>query len=418
VAEAKGENRAHAVAEAERTDSGAWQPPVVELLKRMELAQPDELAAEVNAVTEASGVEVTIYLVDHEQRQLRPLPEPGKPTPAPLSVEGTIAGRTFTTVRPHPASEQRTPYRLWVPLVDGAERLGVAEVVVHRPSANPAALLEACKTLIGLVGHLVTVKMQYGDGLHQVRRTRPMTTAAELLIPMLPPLTFSCHRASVSAILEPCYDMGGDAFDYAFDGPKAHLMILDAVGRGLRAGLTAATALAALRAKRRDKHGLYAMARAADEALAGQFSDLRFVTGVLADLDMDRGTLRYLNAGHPAPLLLRHGKAVRELTGGRRLPLGLDDGEIKIGEEILEPGDRLLLYTDGVTEAYDHSGDRFGVHRLVDLTERCAAADLPGPETLRRLARSVSEHQAGPPRDDATLVLFEWSPQAAGRTQP
>jgi hypothetical protein len=419
VAEAEGDNRPQTVTEVKCADTDdAWHSAVVELLKRVELAQPDELAAEINAVTGPRGVDVTIYLVDHEQRQLWPIPEPGKPTPAPLSVEGTLAGRAYTTVRPHPAGEHGTPYRLWVPLVDGAERLGVAEVVVHRPPANPAALLEACKTLIGLVGHLVTVKMPYGDGLHQVRRTRPMTPGAELLIPMLPPLTFSCHRASVSAILEPCYDVGGDAFDYAFDGPKAHLMVLDAVGRGFTAGLTGAAALAAIRAKRRDEHGLYAMARAADEALTGQFTDLRFVTGVLADLDMDSGMLRYLNAGHPTPLLLRHGKAVRELTGGRRLPLGLDDGEINIGEEVLEPGDRLLLYTDGVTEAFDHSGDRFGVRRLVDLTERCAAAKLPGPETLRRLARSVSDHQAGPPRDDATLVLFEWSPQAAERTQP
>jgi sigma-B regulation protein RsbU (phosphoserine phosphatase) len=398
--------------------SERWQAHVVELLDRVELAQPDELAAEVNAVTGPSGVDVTIYLVDHEQRHLWPIPESAKPTPPPLSVEGTIAGRAFTMVRPHPVSERGAPYRLWVPLVDGAERLGVAELVVHWPPAEPAALLVACKTLIGLVGHLITVKMPYGDALHRVRRTRPMTAGAELLTHMLPPLTFSCHRASVSAILEPCYDVGGDAFDYAFDGPVAHLMVLDAVGRGLRAGLTCATALAALRATRRDEHGLYAMARAADEALTGQFSDLRFVTGVLAELNMDSGNLRYLNAGHPAPVLLRHGKAIRELAGGRRLPMGLDDSEIKIGEETLEPGDRLLLYTDGVTDAYDRGGDRFGVHRLVDLTERCGAANLPGPETLRRLARSVTEHQDGPPRDDATMVLFEWSPRAAERTQP
>ncbi|GAA4461643.1 PP2C family protein-serine/threonine phosphatase [Phytohabitans houttuyneae] len=398
--------------------SERWPADVLELLDRVELAQPDELAAEVNAITGPRGVNVTIYLVDHEQRHLWPVPEPPKPTPPPLSVEGTIAGRAFATVHPHPTGEQGTPHRLWLPLVDGAERLGVAEVVVDRAPAEPEALIAACKTLVGLVGHLVTVKMPYGDALHRVRRTRPMTPGAELLTHLLPPLTFSCHRGSVSAILEPCYDVGGDAFDYAFDGPMAHFMIVDAVGRGLSAGLTCATALAALRATRRDEHGLYAMARAADEALIGQFRDLRFVTGVLAELNMDSGKLRYLNAGHPAPLLLRRGKAVRELAGGRRLPMGLDDSKIKVGEETLEPGDRLLMYTDGVTEAYDRGGDRFGVERLVDLTERCLAAHLPGPETLRRLASSVLKHQDGPPRDDATLVLFEWSPEAAERTQP
>lgn len=418
------------------TEAAAWRACIVELLERVELAQPDELAGVIKAVTRRMGVDVTVYLVDHEQRRLWPLPQPesapgsmpesgaesepdsDKATPPALSVDGTIAGRAFTLVRTHPANDQDEPYRLWVPLVDGAERLGVAEVVLRRKPADPAAVRRACETFVRLVGHLVTVKMPYGDALHMVRRTRPMTAAAELLTHLLPPLTFSCHRASVSAILEPCYDVGGDAFDYTFDGPVAHVMVLDAMGRGLKAGLTCATALAALRAARRDERGLFAMARAADEALTGQFSDLRFVTGVLAELNMDSGMLRYLNAGHPPPLLFRGGKVVRELPGGRRLPIGLDDSRIEMGEELLEPGDRLLLYTDGVVEAYDHDGELFGVDQLVDLAERCAAAGLPGPETLRRLAHSVLEHQDGPHRDDATLVLLEWSAAAAERTLP
>lgn len=406
-----------AVTKVEAVDA-VWNATIVELLEQMELTKPDELPARINAVTGRIGVGVTVYLVDHEQRQLWPLPEDGEPTPPPLSVNGTIAGRAFMTVRIHPADEQETPYRLWVPLIDGAERLGVAEVVVHRPPDDLAELRRACKRLVGLLGHLVTVKMPYGDALHAVRRTRPMSPAAELLTHLLPPLTFSARGVSISAILEPTYDVGGDAFDYAVDGPVARVAILDAMGRGLSAGLTCATALSALRAARRDDHGLYAVARAADAALTEQFSDLRFVTAVLTELNIHSGRVRYVNAGHPAPVLMRKGKVVRELTGGRRLPLGLGDGQIDIGEEILEPGDRLLLYTDGVVEAYDRSGDRFGTHRLVDLAERCAGADLPGPETLRRLAHSVLEHQDGPPRDDTTLVLFEWSMDAAERTQP
>ncbi|MEH1127853.1 PP2C family protein-serine/threonine phosphatase [Micromonospora sp. CPCC 206061] len=396
----------------------AWHACIAELSDRVNLAQPDELAGTINAVMGRIGVKVTVYLVDHEQRRLWPVPEHGKPTSVPLSVDGTVAGRAFTLVRTHQADEQDGPYRLWVPLIDGAERLGVAEAVLPRAPADTSAVQHACETLVGLVGHLVTVKMPYGDALHLVRRTRPMTAAAELLTRMLPPLTFSCRRASVSAILEPCYDIGGDAFDYTFDGPVAGFMILDAMGRGLDAGLTCATALAALRAARRDEHDLHAMARSADAALTAHFSDLRFVTGVLAELNMDSGLLRYLNAGHPAPLLLRNGKAVRELLGGRRLPIGLSARGIQMGEELLEPGDRLLLFTDGVVEAFGRGGDRFGVHRLIDLAQRCAAAGLPGPETLRRLTHSVLEHQEGPPRDDATLMMFEWSPQAATRTQP
>jgi serine phosphatase RsbU (regulator of sigma subunit) len=149
-----------------------------------------------------------------------------------------------------------------------------------------------------------------------------------------------------------------------------------------------------------------------------QFADARFTTGVLCDLNLDTGQLRYLNAGHPAPMLLRRGKVIRRLQHGRRLPLGLDDPQIEIAEEVLEPGDRLLMFTDGVTEARDRRGDLFGEQRLADLLERQAAARQPAPEMLRRLCHAALEYYDGPPRDDATLLLLEWSREAAERTVP
>jgi len=391
---------------------------LVDVLQRAHLCQPDELPTEINAAVSRLGLEITVYLVDYEQHRLWPLTERGKPTADPLSVDGTLAGRAFASVRTMAAGEAARPDRLWVPMIDGSERLGVAEVVLHEVPPDLADLREFCEALVGLVGHLLTVKLPYGDTLEQVRRTQPMTAAAELLLASLPPLTFSCHRLVISAVLEPSYDVGGDAYDYAVDGPLAQFMVLDAMGRGMRAGLTCVVAMAAMRTARRENKGLFAIGRAADAALAEHFADQRFVTAVLGELEMDTGRLRYINAGHPAPLLLRNGRAVRALTGGRRMPLGLDDSAIEIAEESLEPGDRLLLYTDGVTEARDNAGELFGTDRLVDLAERSAVDELPAPETLRRLAHSVMQHQGGLPTDDATIMLVEWSEKAAERTQP
>jgi sigma-B regulation protein RsbU (phosphoserine phosphatase) len=399
-------------------ERSAWDEAIVDLLERAKLAQPDQLVGEVNAATRPLGVEITVYLIDHEQEQLWPLPERGKPTPPPLAVEGTAAGRAFTMIETQSAVDTVT-YRLWVPMIDGSERLGVADVMAHRRPDDPEAFRRSCETLMGLIGHLVTVKFPYGDRLHTVRRTRPMSAGSELVLQMLPPLTFSCHRMVVSAVLEPCYDIGGDAYDYAVDDQIARVMVLDAMGRGLSAGLTSAAALAAIRAARRNRDGLAEMARAADTALVEQFPDLRFVTGVLAELDMDAGRLRYLNAGHPAPLLIRGGRVVDTLTGGRRMPIGVADPGAEADEMELEVGDRLLLYTDGVTEARSRGDDdRFGVDRLVELAERCMAERLPAPETLRRLSRTVLAHQGGRPTDDATMLLLEWSSEAAERTQP
>jgi phosphoserine phosphatase RsbU/P len=376
---------------------------LVDMLQRAHLCQPDELPAEINAAVSRLGLEITVYLVDYEQHRLWPLTERGKPTADPLSVDGTLAGRAFASVRTMAAGEAARPDRLWVPMIDGSERLGVAEVVLHEVPPDLADLREFCEALVGLVGHLLTVKLPYGDTLEQVRRTQPMTAAAELLLASLPPLTFSCHRLVISAVLEPSYDVGGDAYDYAVDGPLAQFMVLDAMGRGMRAGLTCVVAMAAMRTARRGNKGLFAIGRAADAALVEHFADQRFVTAVLGELEMDTGRLRYINAGHPAPLLLRHGRAVRALTGGRRMPLGLDDSAIEIAEESLEPGDRLLLYTDGVTEAADRQDAEWGAERLADVVQRHAAApvdELIG--TIRDALRDFTDAQ--PPEDDTTLV--------------
>ncbi|MEV6850030.1 PP2C family protein-serine/threonine phosphatase [Actinoplanes sp. NPDC051411] len=392
-----------------------WFEVVRQILAGAHLWQPDDLAPAVDAAISPLGLHTRVWLVDYEQVALHPLPQPGEAMPDPIPVSGSLAGRVFGRVRSAEADDG-DEHRWWVPIVDGTDRLGVLEFV-GVPTPDPE-FSRRCELVAGLVGHLLATITDRGELLERSRRTRPMSTAAELLWQLLPPLTASAERAVVTAVLQPCYEVGGDGFDYGFDGSTLHLAVLDAAGRGLEAGITCAVALSAVRAARRSGQDLCDQARAADAALTGQFSDSRFATAVLAELNLDTGRVRYLNAGHPAPLVLRGGRVARELSGGRRMPLGLDDPKVEVGEELLEPEDRLLLHTDGVTEARTPKGDRFGVTRLVDLAEQHAAAGLPAPETLRRLAHAVLEHQGGPPSDDATLMLVEWSAAAALNTVP
>jgi hypothetical protein len=393
-----------------------WLDALSRVLERSHLFQADELAGVIDEALAHLGIRTVLFLVDEEQRELRVVPQDDGPVAGPIPLEASLPGRSFRLVE---TVLMAGGDGWWVPVINGTDRLGVLGFAfADGLDPDDDLVRQRCETMAGLVGHLITVTSPKGDFLVQVRRARPMSDGAELLAQILPPMTVSCERLTVSAILEPRYDIGGDGYDYALDGDLARMAIFDGVGRGLRAGLAYTVAVTATRAARRAGKDLYEQARAADAALLEQFSDARFVTAVLGELNMGTGALRYVNAGHPAPLLLRAGKFIRELPGGRRMPLGLDDTKDHIGTEQLEPGDRLLLYTDGVIEARDARGDMFGVEALIDHAERHAAAGLPAPETVRRLARAVAAHHGGPPADDTTLVLAEWSPEAVRRSLP
>jgi serine phosphatase RsbU (regulator of sigma subunit) len=210
-------------------------------------------------------------------------------------------------------------------------------------------------------------------------------------------------------MLEPAYEVGGDAMDYAVNEDVAHLAVFDAMGHGLQASLLASLAVGAYRNARRAGRDLVETGLAIDEALGAQFGGERFVTAVLCQLDLERGSLRWIVAGHPPPLLVRDGRVVKELDERPDRPLGLGmNTRLTVHEEALEPGDRLFVYTDGVVEARDEQGEQFGLERLVDFLARADAADEPVPETMRRLSKAVLAHQRDQLQDDATHVLLAW----------
>ena len=131
---------------------------------------------------------------------------------------------------------------------------------------------------------------------------------------------------------------------------------------------------------------------------------------MIADLDVKSGEFRWISAGHPPPLLLRDGRFVKTLDVSPSPPMGvgLGAGTPVEGVEALEPGDMVLLYTDGLTEARRPGGGLFSVERLAEFIEREAANGQAAPETLRRLREAIIERGEGALRDDASAVLVEW----------
>jgi hypothetical protein len=383
---------------------------LVQVLETAHTAPPERLPAIAASAGRAMDVDITIHLVDHDERRLHCLSPAGRGEQPTLPVEGTLPGRAYQTVRILPSEDAAHP-RLWVPLLDGTERLGVVEVGLRSPAdMYDPVLREQCTWLTALLGHLVASMSPYGDELERTRRHAARAPSAELIWAQLPPLTAATGNFVLAGRIEPSYAAGGDAFDYALSEDLVSLAIFDAMGHGLSASLMAAATLAGYRSARRDGRSLYDQVRAIDEVVSESFRESAFVTGVLAELDVSSGRLRYVGAGHPRPLLLRAGKVVKALGGGRRVPFGLQAAELTVAEEVLQPGDWLALYTDGVTEARDPSGALFGEQRLVDLLRRAVAAAHPPPETVRRLTHAVLAHQNGVLQDDASILLACWKP--------
>jgi hypothetical protein len=349
-----------------------------------------------------------IYLVDYGQISLMPLSGPGSPHREAVAVDGTLAGRAFTAMRAYETVSD-VPGRVWLPLLDGAQRLGLVEVVPKdaagdRPHAAYAAVA-------ALLGQLVSTRRFYGDAIEHTRRRFPMQVATEIVWGLLPPLTLATDEVMVAGILEPCYEVGGDVFDYAVNADLTHVALFDAVGHGIVASTLSTLALNAYRNARRCGLDLVDTYRSIDKWVRACHPD-SYLTAILAELDPSTGRYRRVCAGHPTELLLRHGKLVRSLPGPTALPLGMGDlggSEPAVIEEALEPGDHLLLYTDGVVEARSESGEFFGPERLASFLARALADDLPPAETMRRLVRAILDHQHEQLQDDATAVCVRWS---------
>lgn len=128
----------------------------------------------------------------------------------------------------------------------------------------------------------------------------------------------------------------------------------------------------------------------------------------MAALDVVSGRLRWVNAGHPPPLLLRAGRVVAQLDSPTTLPVGFGGATPIVTETTLQRGDRVLFYTDGLVEQRIPGGAEFGEARLREVIERVEAYGVPVQESVRRLSRLLMLERGGATTDDSTLLMFEW----------
>lgn len=247
----------------------------------------------------------------------------------------------------------------------------------------------------------------YSDVVDRARRVRRATTAAELQQDLLAPRIAAIGGGEVAGSLLPAYDVGGDWFDHAENPEGAWLTVADAMGKGLRASAVSALALAALRGSRRAGDGLEQCCQVVHEAVAAMATgEPTFVTVVIASWHAPSSTLAWVCCGHPPPLLVAADGSVEELRGPRTWPLGLTDLGLRTFERAqrrLRPGDRVVLYSDGITERRTAAG-RLGLAGLVAAVR--SADDSSAVATVAAIERAVLAASRDRVSDDATQLVL------------
>jgi serine phosphatase RsbU (regulator of sigma subunit) len=346
---------------------------------------------------------VAVLLSDYDSDVLRELVADAGAEGRWFAVDGAGPGLAFREQRPQ-VRHEGAAWFVDLPMSLHGERLGV--LVVGLPADPPAEDVDGLHQVATVLAHLLPRLSWYSDQIERTRRVVPLTLPAEIQWSALPQRAFSSPRFDIAGQLCPAYEVGGDIFDYTMDGDVLQVAALDAMGHGLGASLLGSLAVNALRNNRRAGLPMVDQVRGADRVLFGQHGGDRFVCGAFVRLDTLTGAVQLVNAGHPVGALVREGKA-RMMEVPSQLPMGMFEQTIyEQHDQQLEPGDRLVLVSDGVVEARPADGEQFGDVRLCARLEELA--EVTAGETVRRLVRELRDWEGDDLRDDITVVVLDW----------
>ncbi len=236
---------------------------------------------------------------------------------------------------------------------------------------------------------------------------REMDIASGIQTSLLPRERLQVGGVSVQARQQQARMVGGDWFDYWSYGDKIFLVVGDASGTGVGAALFATMAMSALRVEAREHNRIMEILEHVNRSLYSANRTDSFVTVFFGVLDLPTMTLSYSNAGHEEPLsILPAGKVAEPLSSDNRSLLGIfSRADLDVRRRKLRPGERLVLYTDGVIDAQSSRNKLYGLKRLNRFV--ATNGDLPPDQFIDSLIDSVLEFCEGEARDDMTVMVCD-----------
>ena len=248
------------------------------------------------------------------------------------------------------------------------------------------------------------------ESLEKRRMEEDMRMAAEIQTGLLPRGAPEIEGWDLVGCNLPCRTVGGDYYDFAIEDGRLLVALGDVSGKGTGAALLMTVLRAAVRAHWTEPCLADAVARI-NRTVCQNVPSSKYVTFFLAVLDPLSGRLGYVNAGHNPPLLARAGGQVQRLEDGG-LVLGMFENVVyQGGEVVMQPGDVLLVYSDGVTETWSPEGEEFGEDKLIELL--VGGRGLEAGQVQDAVLREIERFEEGArATDDRTLVVLK---RLAGR---
>jgi sigma-B regulation protein RsbU (phosphoserine phosphatase) len=258
--------------------------------------------------------------------------------------------------------------------------------------------------------HLLRTLRQEIDAGRERRRLeadeqRELTEALKIQRRLLPQQVPQIDGWELAVSWQPASGVGGDCFDtIRFDESRLALSIADVVGKGIPAALLMSNLQAAVRAFASEAVDPQALCLQVNRILCGNIAEGRFISFFYCVLDAATGMLTYTNAGHYLPMLVRADGSIERLGVGGPVLGVLPDAGYEQARVAIGSGDRLLLFTDGITEARNAGDEEFGEDRLLEAAVAHRACSAPALQA--RLADEVVSFTGGRLQDDATLIVL------------